>query len=88
MALMKRVALAPRAVRQLRRIRSVYLAGAVLCLLGLVLQAERGSGGRQAVIVTVLLVAFSALFTLTIVQLWRHARTSHCSTARKLTPSA
>ncbi|MFF8470228.1 hypothetical protein [Streptomyces griseus] len=88
MALMKRVALAPRAVRQLRRIRSVYLAGAVLSLLGLVLQAERGPGGRQAVIVTVLLVAFSALFTLTIVQLWRHARTSHCSTAQKLTPSA
>ncbi|MGW7091535.1 hypothetical protein [Streptomyces sp. NPDC054874] len=88
MALMKRVALAPRAVRQLRRIRSVYLGGVVLSLLGLVLQAEQGSGGRQAVIVAVLLVAFAALFALTVTQLWRHARTSHCSTAQKLTPSA
>lgn len=84
---MKRVALAPRAVRQLRRVRSVYLGGMLLSLLGLFLQAERGSGGRQVVIVTVLLVAFAALFALAAVQLWRHAKTSHCSTAKKLTPS-
>jgi len=88
MALMKRVALAPRAVRQLRRVRSVYTGGMVLSLLGLVLQLDRDAGGRQTEIVAVLLVAFTALFGLTVVQLWRHTRTSHCSTAKKLTPSA
>ncbi|MEU1325989.1 hypothetical protein YUYDRAFT_01677 [Streptomyces sp. ScaeMP-e48] len=88
MALMKRVALAPRAVRQLRRVRSVYTGGMVLSLLGLILQLDRDPAGRQTEIVAVLLVAFTALFGLTVVQLWRHTRTSHCSTAKRLTPSA
>lgn len=87
MALTKRFALAPRAVRQLRRIRSVYLGGMVLSLLGLTLQSDRDAGGPQTEIVAVLLVAFTALFGLTLVQLWRHTRTDHCSTAKKLTPS-
>ncbi|MFF6904475.1 hypothetical protein ACFY9Q_00865 [Streptomyces sp. NPDC012389] len=87
MALMKRVALAPRAVRQLRRVRSVYLGGMVLSLLGLIMQLDRDAGGRQTEIMAVLLVAFAALFGLTVVQLWRHTRTSHCSTAKRLTPS-
>ncbi|MFJ7330151.1 hypothetical protein ACIQVN_28410 [Streptomyces cyaneofuscatus] len=88
MAFMKRVALAPRAVRQLRRVRSVYLGGMVLSLLGLFLQLDRdGSGGRQMEIMTIILLAFTALFSLTIVQLWRHTRTAHCSTAKKLSPS-
>ncbi|MBT2377311.1 hypothetical protein AMK21_01460 [Streptomyces sp. CB00316] len=87
MAFIKRVALAPRAVRQLRRVRSVYLGGMVLSLLGLVLQLDRDGGGRQTEITAVLLVAFAALFGLTVVQLWRHTRTSHCSTAKRLTPS-
>lgn len=38
-------------------------------------------------IMTLILLAFTALFGLTIVQLWRHTRTAHCSTAKKLTPS-
>lgn len=87
MAFMKRVALAPRAVRQLRRVRSVYLGGMVLSLLGLFLQLDRDGGGRQMEIMTLILLAFTALFGLTIVQLWRHTRTAHCSTAKKLTPS-
>ncbi|MGW9303838.1 MULTISPECIES: hypothetical protein [Streptomyces] len=88
MAFMKRVALAPRAVRQLRRVRSVYLGGMVLSLLGLFLQLDRdGGGGRQMEIMTIILLAFTALFSLTMVQLWRHTRTAHCSTAKKLSPS-
>ncbi|MFJ1589948.1 hypothetical protein ACIOD0_06790 [Kitasatospora albolonga] len=87
MALMKRVALAPRAVRQLRRVRSVYLGGMVLSLLCLLLQLDRDAGARQTEIATALLVAFTALFGLTVVQLWRHTRTSHCRTAKSLTPS-
>ncbi|MBK0376934.1 hypothetical protein I3215_29400 [Streptomyces sp. RB110-1] len=87
MAFMKRVALAPRAVRQLRRVRSVYAVGALLSLLGLVLQMERDPGGRQTHLAAAILVAFVALFGLTAVQLWRHVRRNHCSTAKKLTPS-
>ncbi|WP_098894384.1 hypothetical protein [Streptomyces sp. t99] len=85
MATLKRVALAPRAVRQLRRIRPVYLGGMLLSLLVLVLQADRDPGGRQVGIAGVFLLAFTALFALTAVQLWRHARAGSCSTAKKLT---
>ncbi|GGP79817.1 hypothetical protein [Streptomyces sindenensis] len=84
MATSKRVALAPRAVRQLRRVRPVYLGGMLISLLVLVLQADRDPGGRQ-VIAGVFLLAFTALFALTAVQLWRHARAGSCSTAKKLT---
>ncbi|MFI7240162.1 hypothetical protein [Streptomyces cyaneofuscatus] len=59
----------------------------VLSLLGLVLQLDRDGGGRQTGIVTVILLAFTALFGLTIVQLWRHTRTAHCATSKRLTPS-
>ncbi|MFJ9621702.1 hypothetical protein [Streptomyces sp. NPDC101181] len=83
-ATLKRVVLAPRAVRQLRRVRSVYLVGMMLSLLGLVLQLNRGAGtGRQVEIAAVLLAVFSALFALAVVQLWRHSRTRHCGTAKK-----
>ncbi|MFD4028139.1 hypothetical protein ACFWRV_32200 [Streptomyces sp. NPDC058576] len=85
MATLKRVALAPRAVRQLRRIRPVYLGGMLISLLVLVLQADRDTGGRQVGIAGTFLLAFTALFSLTAVQLWRHARAAHCSTAKKLT---
>lgn len=84
---MRRLSLAPRAVRQLRRVRSVYLVGMMLSVLGLVLQSGRVGTGRQAEIAGLLLVVFAALLTLTVVQLWRHQRTSHCSTAKKLTRS-
>ncbi|WP_069169707.1 hypothetical protein [Streptomyces griseus] len=86
MALVKRFALAPRAVRQLRRVRSVYAAGMVLSALALLSLDESAAGGRQPVIAGVFLVVFAALLTLTAVQLWRHGRAEHRSTARKLTP--
>ncbi len=66
----------------------------MLCLLGLLLQLDRqgagaGAGaGRQTEIAAILLAAFAALFTLTVIQLWRHTRTAHCSTAKRLTSSA
>ncbi|AGJ58502.1 hypothetical protein DLE01_16470 [Streptomyces sp. FT05W] len=85
MALVKRVALAPRALRQLRRVRSVYLAGVLLSVLGLLSYDNSAAGGRQAVIAGVFLLVFAALLTLTAVQLWRHGRTKHCSTAKRLT---
>ncbi|AEN13578.1 MULTISPECIES: hypothetical protein [unclassified Streptomyces] len=88
MALVKRVALAPRAVRQLRRVRSVYVAGMLLSALGLLSYDDTAAGARQTVITAVFLVVFAALLALTTVQLWRHARTKHCSTAKKLSPVA
>ncbi|MFE4691410.1 MULTISPECIES: hypothetical protein [Streptomyces] len=85
MALVKRVALAPRALRQLRRVRSVYLAGMLLSVLGLLSYDDSAAGGRQTVIAGIFLLVFAALLTLTAVQLWRHGRTVHCSTAKRLT---
>ncbi|MDF6017675.1 hypothetical protein [Streptomyces sp. JH34] len=85
MAFLKRIALAPRAVRQLRRVRSVYLAGVLLSALGLLSYDDSAAGGRQTVIAGVFLAVFAALLTLTAVQLWRHGRSVHCSTAKKLT---
>ncbi|MFJ8885056.1 hypothetical protein ACIRJR_16835 [Streptomyces sp. NPDC102402] len=87
MALVKRVALAPRAVRQLRRVRSVYMVGILLSALGLLSLDDSAEGGvRRMVIAGVLLLVFAALLALTAVQLWRHGRTEHCSTAKKLSP--
>ncbi|MFD6281394.1 hypothetical protein ACFWFI_38385 [Streptomyces sp. NPDC060209] len=86
MAFAKRVALAPRAVRQLRRVRSVYVAGMLLSALGLLSYDDATASGRQAVIAGVFVGVFAVLLTLTAVQLWRHGRTEHCSTAKKLTP--
>lgn len=83
---MKHVALAPRAVRQLRRVRSVYVVGVMLSVLGLVLQSGRTAGGRQLEIVAVFVAVFAALLGLTVVQLWRHQKTSRCSTAKRLNP--
>ncbi|WP_328718807.1 hypothetical protein OHT52_04430 [Streptomyces sp. NBC_00247] len=90
MASMRRVALAPRALRQLRRVRSVYLVGALLSLLVLLTRDEDHAvrGGGQLEIAGVLLGVFTVLFGITLAQLWRHRRTPHCATARKLTRSA
>lgn len=85
MALVKRVALAPRAVRQFRRVRSVYVAGMLLSALTLLTYNDVDPGGRQTVIAGVFLAVFAGLLTLTTVQLWRHGRTKHCSTAKRLT---
>ncbi|MCX5400442.1 hypothetical protein [Streptomyces sp. NBC_00102] len=86
MASKRHVALAPRALRQLRRVRSVYLVGALLSLLVLLTQGDgpEAAEGRHAAIAGVLLAVFAALFTVTLVQLRRHGRTVHCGTARKL----
>ncbi|MFC5173193.1 hypothetical protein [Streptomyces mutomycini] len=86
MALVKRVALAPRAVRQLRRVRSVYAAGMLLSALSLLSFAGSATGGRRPVIVGVFLVVLAELLPPTAVQLWRHGRAEHRSTARRLTP--
>ncbi|WP_327121800.1 hypothetical protein OG206_30525 [Streptomyces sp. NBC_01341] len=89
MASMKRVALAPRMLRQLRRVRSVYLVGALLSLLGLLTQGRAGAAsGRQLEIAGLLLVVFTVLLGVTLVQLRRHRRRAQCSTAQKLTPTA
>ncbi|WP_326700982.1 hypothetical protein OG909_29005 [Streptomyces sp. NBC_01754] len=88
MAFVKRVALPPRAVRQLRRVRSVYVAGTLLSALGLFSYGDPAAGVRQTVIAAVFLVVFAALLMLTAVQLWRHGRTEHCGTARRLSPVA
>ncbi|MFE7756880.1 hypothetical protein [Streptomyces sp. NPDC057429] len=85
MAFVKRIALAPRAVRQLRRVRSVYVAGMLLSALVLLSYDDAAAGGRQSVIAGGFLVVFAGLLTLTAVQLWRHRRTEHCSTAKRLT---
>ncbi|WP_363325584.1 hypothetical protein [uncultured Streptomyces sp.] len=85
---MRRVALAPRTVRQLRRVRSVYAAGAVLSALVLILEEGRPASGRQTEFAGILLGAFVVLLGVTVIQLWRHSRTDHCSTAKRLTSSA
>ncbi|MEU0132738.1 hypothetical protein ABZ172_01670 [Streptomyces sp. NPDC006296] len=85
MALVKRIALGPRALRQLRRVRSVYVAGVLLSVLGLLSYDNSTAGGRQTVIAGTFLAVFAGLLTLTAVQLWRHGRTKRCSTSKKLT---
>lgn len=87
MASVKRVALAPRALRQLRRVRSVYVAGILLSALGLLSYDDTAAGVRQTVFSAVFLVVFAALLILTAVQLRRHARTKHCNTAKRLSPA-
>ncbi|WUK27261.1 hypothetical protein OHS57_00880 [Streptomyces sp. NBC_00370] len=84
MTVVKRVALPPRAVRQLRRVRSVYAVGTLLSVLGLVLQQDR-SAGRQAGIAGALLAVFAVLLAWTVVQLWRHHKVGQCSTAKRMT---
>ena len=86
MAFAKRVALAPRAVRQLRRIRSVYVVGMLLSVFGLFAYDDSAAGSRQTVIAGVFLMVFASLLALTAVRLWRHGRAEHCSTAKKLSP--
>ncbi|WP_308294526.1 hypothetical protein [Streptomyces sp. RKAG290] len=74
-------------VRQLRRVRSVYAAGVLLSVLGLVLQQDRSAGGRQVGVAGLFLAVFTVLLAWTVVQLWRHHKAGHCSTARKMSPT-
>ncbi|GGX76370.1 hypothetical protein GCM10010515_50150 [Streptomyces fructofermentans] len=84
---MKPMALAPRMVRQLRRVRRVYATGVALCALTLLLQIQQSHGLRQTAVVGVLLGVFTLLLAFTAMLLWRHRRTAHCGTAKRLSPS-
>ncbi|MFD3547317.1 hypothetical protein ACFWUW_17215 [Streptomyces sp. NPDC058655] len=64
--------LAPRAVRQLRRIRTVYAAGIVLWAAGAAREAWEHPGSRQMWASLVLLALFTGLLSLTVASLWRH----------------
>lgn len=64
----------------------MYVAGLLLSALVLLSYDDSAAEGRQTMIAGVFLLVFAALLTLTTVQLWRHGRTRHCSTAKKLTP--
>ncbi|MCM2579534.1 hypothetical protein [Streptomyces meridianus] len=64
--------LAPWAVRQLRRVRTVYLGGIVLWTLGLVLEVWHRPGSRQMWLSVFILVAFVALLSATSVRLGLH----------------
>ncbi|WP_328580512.1 hypothetical protein [Streptomyces sp. NBC_00370] len=84
MTVVKRVALPPRVVRQLRRVRSVYAVGILLSALALVFQQDR-SAGRQAGIAGAFLAVFAVLLAWTVVQLWRHHKVGQCSTSKRMT---
>ncbi|MEU6059178.1 hypothetical protein [Streptomyces sp. NPDC047097] len=86
MALTK-YAVPPRNVRQLRRVRSIYAAGALLSLLVL-LQTGRVPSERHLVLAGVLLTVFALLLAWTLVQLRLQGRRGRCGTARRLTSSA
>lgn len=64
--------LAPRAVRQLRRIRTVYAAGLVLWAAGAAWEGGQHPGSRQMWVSLLLLAVFGGLLSLTVASLWRH----------------
>lgn len=64
--------LAPWAVRQLRRVRTVYVGGIVLWTLGLALEAWNRPGSRQMWLSVLILGAFVGLLSLTSARLWWH----------------
>ncbi|GGQ09660.1 hypothetical protein GCM10010249_30310 [Streptomyces roseolilacinus] len=72
MASKKTKPLAPWAVRQLRRIRSMYAAGAALWGLGALLEASERPGSRQMWVFVLLLVIFASLLAATFALLRRH----------------
>lgn len=74
--------LAPWAVRQLRRVRSVYVGGIVLWTLGLALEVWHRPGSPQMWLSALILGAFVCLLSLTSVRLSLH------SAARRLKPKS
>ncbi|MER5873995.1 hypothetical protein [Streptomyces sp. NPDC002044] len=64
--------LAPRAVRQLRRIRTVYAAGLVLWAAGAAWEGGQHPGSRRMWVSLMLLALFGGLLSLTVASLWRH----------------
>jgi hypothetical protein len=65
--------LVPHAVRQLRRVRSVYAAGTALWAVGLLLTVGEPDGGRQTLVFALLLVVFALLLCWASARLWAHA---------------
>ncbi|WP_411103053.1 hypothetical protein [Streptomyces sp. cmx-4-9] len=64
--------LAPRVVRQLRRIRTVYASGLALWAAGTVWEGRQHPGSPGMWLSLLLLAVFTGLFTLTVTSLWRH----------------
>ncbi|MFD5028855.1 hypothetical protein ACFWM0_00270 [Streptomyces sp. NPDC058405] len=64
--------LLPRAVRQLRRVRSLYAGGVALWALGLLLEAGKSPGSRQMWIALLIMGVFTVLLSVTFFRLWRH----------------
>lgn len=72
MASKKTESLAPWAVHQLRRIRSVYAAGVALWGVGAVLEASERPGSREMWVSVLFLVVFAGLLSATLARLRRH----------------
>ncbi|MGW7151786.1 hypothetical protein [Streptomyces sp. NPDC054887] len=64
--------LAPRAVRQLRRTRSVYAAGIALWAVGATLEVWQRPGSHQMWVSLLFLLVFTGLLAVTSWWLWRH----------------
>ncbi|MCY0943109.1 hypothetical protein [Streptomyces antarcticus] len=69
---MRPAPLAPRAVRQLRRIRTVYAAGLVLWAAGAAWEGGQHPGSRRMWVSLMLLAVFGGLLSFTVASLWRH----------------
>lgn len=74
MALKKKLRrLAPWAVRQMRRVRSVYIAGIALWTLALWIEVSERPGSPQMWLTALILGTFVALLSVISVRLWWHA---------------
>lgn len=81
--------LAPRAVRQLRRIRTVYAAGIVLWAAGAAWEGGQHPGSRRMWVSLLLLAVFGGLLSLTVASLWRHQTALRLrAAARRIRPGA
>lgn len=72
MELLTPAAPAPRAVRQLRRIRTVYAAGLALWAVGTAWEGLQHPGSRGMWLSLLLLAVFTGLLSLTLASLGRH----------------
>lgn len=81
--------LAPRAVRQLRRIRTVYAAGIVLWAAGAAWEGGQHPGSRRMWVSLMLVALFGGLLSLTVASLWRHQTALRLrAAARRIRPGA
>ncbi|MGX1886858.1 hypothetical protein [Streptomyces sp. NPDC055287] len=72
MASKTREPLAPWAVRQLRRTRSIYVAGIAVWAAGAGLEGWQHPGSREMWVFVLFLVVFTGLLSMTSWWLWRH----------------